>query len=211
MSIFEHVATINAECQSPEVNTFHAYSPEEIAYAMAGLDRMGSIFVKVKYALWENEMPELSRRWWLNNTHLMDKPRKETVRKVGNMALAHVLRNNPAFLDKISRMALDYCIDHHVCGACGGRSSIVLNAASFNLMSPKDAAKHKIGEVIVCAECAGVGRRPQSMKQRARIAEIPSETWRRNWEPVFKHMVDELVELERGWANIMRNRLRWGD
>lgn len=219
MRVFEYVAALNPECQSWEAGDFHPYEPEEIAYAMAGLSPIQGVFVRVKYNLHLNKLPELGIHWyryakdyWNSMGYGRPTGKKEDCRKIMNMSLVRALRKKDEneqteWLDRLSKMSLQYNLDPHTCGVCGGHESIVIMPETLQFL-PEAISRHvNAGGVVVCPECLGAGKRPQSMRQRARIADIPEPTWRLNWEPVFKDLVDECMRMEKEAAIIMDRRL----
>lgn len=208
MNIREHIASLCPQPISLEVTTFTPYAPEEIAYALAGCTSFQSNLLRYKYALENQRLYDLSMSWWL---HLADywKPYpKEFIgqqfrRKLGNMGLLKQLRGTPGMAESLSSLAFKDSVDHNVCPACNGVSKLIVETETLYV---NNEVKNK-GAEIVCFNCGGLGRKAQSMTQRARIFKVPKETWRRKWEPVFANMSSLINEEEALAAKIVTQRL----
>ena len=209
MDIREHMASITTKCRGIETEAYSGYPPESIAYALAGLSPLQSDLMRVKYALELERMPDLGRKWLIHIvdtlSNLQYKRGSEAGRRLANMGVAHVLRNNRALIEYIARSAVDDSVNHWACPVCHGRASVVVDANTLHLLPA--GTKVSPGGVVICTNCAGLGRKPQTARARAQIAGIPERTWFRHWEPVFRELRDELGFLEDSAANIMRNRL----
>jgi len=208
IDVREHIAAITT--RSKGLDQYYAYSETDIAYALAGLSPLQSDLIRTKYALELDRLPDLGRKWLIHIvdtlSNLQYKRGSEAGRRLANMGVAHVLRNNKALIEYIASNALSDTVQHHACPVCNGRSSVVVDATTLHLLPA--GTKVGPGGVVVCTNCAGLGRKPQTARQRAKIAGIPERTWFRHWEPLFRELRNELGYIEDSASNIVANRLK---
>jgi hypothetical protein len=163
---------------------------------MAFLTPLQNYLLTVKYALHLNKLFYLGEEWF---KHIKS---SEINRKLSNLSLIGEL--------PIARMAANFNLNPHICGMCGGHEKIVFDPETLKDTSsfPDWIKEHaKAGGALICPECLGVGKRPQSMRQRARIMGVNPVTWSRKYEPIFKELVDELAHIEISAARILRKHL----
>ena len=218
MRIFEHVSTITPQCHSWETTNFCPYGWEDVAYALAFLSPIQRSLVDIKYALYFRLLPELGRYFFahsidhLKHKGMLGKP--GTNRKVANIAILNGLsefkhkEDRNTWVKAISELSLNYNINRHICSLCGGRKSIVISAETLDIITDVIRDHVNAGGVVVCPGCAGIGERPPSILQRARIMGVPETTWRRDFEPIFRELVDELGRIELSASGIMKSRIR---
>ena len=90
----------------PGGGQFHGLTPEDVAAAMAGLDRETTLLLRAKYAGDESVMAEL-----------------ESLAVWACMDLARRWRADSVRMRKLISLALDYVIRPQICKACEGRGS----------------------------------------------------------------------------------------
>lgn len=210
MNIREHISALCPQPISPEIQTFHAYDPEDIAYALAGLSRLQSDLMRTKYALELNRLQDLGigfylhiLDWWQDRVIPMDRIGREFRRQMSNLGVLNSLRKNPELIQQLTHLALHDHIHHHTCTVCQGRSNLTVEAKTLKV-GGKD---YHQGAVIVCFNCAGLGRKRQTGTERAKIMGISQPTWSRNYEPIFRELSSILDQEEVLAAKIMRDRL----
>lgn len=216
MNIFEHVVAITPECTSLEIISPREYTADEIAYAIAGLTDLQRCLIHVKYGMYLSDLNYLGIKWWVRSLDhwkvIGPKTDPESKRRIINLSLIRALKrtkpeDNEAMLRHLSDQSVAYNLNPHVCGCCGGRKSVVIDPGTL-IQRPDWLEKHmKVGGVVVCPECLGVGNKPQSARQRARIAGIQADTWNRNYEPLFAELVSMLAGIEGRAGDILSRRL----
>jgi hypothetical protein len=103
-----------------------------------------------------------------------------------DLAVKHNWRIEPGkpYLRSIAALACAYVIDAHRCIACNG--------TGFNRF------------LRTCRRCSGTTLEPdQSVRQMARLADIPFESFRLTWEPRYRILLSEI----QGWDDKLCKQL----
>jgi hypothetical protein len=137
-------------------SSFHRICPEDVLHALGKIKHEGaSLMVRVKWAAQEQFRYDLEVAFWLAIVDLANAEKWPYPRKF----------KGKEFYRNMGRLALAENISPNICLECGGCGQEI---------TPE-------GKLEDCKPCRGSGRSQHSDRSRARILEMPWETFRQGW------------------------------
>ena len=145
------------------ISGFGRFTPEDILHSLGLIPHSGAVLLlRVKYCGQTEFIQDLDIHFWTT---------------IGDLALHEkwpypIRFKGREFYRNMGRMALSETISCKTCMGCGGTGK--------NL-TPE-------GKVIDCTDCHGNGRKSPSDRSRARLMEMPWETWRQGWNERYRQI-----------------------
>lgn len=154
-------------------SAYQRISPEDVLHALGLIKHDGaSLLIRVKWAGQAQFMADLDRKFWVA---IMDLSNAE------NWPYPEKLRGQE-FYRNMGRLALSENISPNICLECGGSGLEIL---------PE-------GKLVDCKPCRGTGRSSHSDRSRARLLNMPWETFRQGWTDRYRK-IQGMVDL---WESI---------
>lgn len=142
-------------------SSYQRITQEDVLHAMGTIKHEGaSYLIRVKWAGQGQFTPELDRRFWMA---IVDLSRTERWPYPKNMVGKEFYRN-------MGKLALTELINPCICIECGGCGKEITQE----------------GKLEDCKPCRGSGKSSHSDRSRARILDMPWETFRQEWIDRYK-------------------------
>lgn len=114
------------------------------------------------------------------------------------------------FLLDLCYLALAEAVDPHSCTWCLGRESVLVDKAMAEeaLRETRgDQVRIREGQVIVCSQCRGTGKRTIKDADRTRIMAVRPDVWSRQWRDKYKDIQVHTVDKWEDIVGALRPRL----